>query len=124
LRRAAFLGFSRIATVLVAVLVVAGSYLSLARLPSVSDLWTTTYGQTLVVKIAIVCVALGWGAVHHFIVRPRLERDEAPRGLRRSLIGESSVAILVLLVAAVLVNARPPAVEPAAGVRAASTLPR
>ncbi len=124
LRRTAFLGFSRIATVLVAVLVLAGSYLSLARLPTISDLWTTSYGQILVVKIAIVCVALGWGAVHHFFVRPRLERDNAPRGLRRSLIGESSVAILVLLVAAVLVNARPPAVEPAAGARAASTLPR
>jgi copper transport protein len=124
LRRTAFLGFSRIATVLVAVLVVAGSYISLSRLPTAADLWTTRYGQTLVVKIAIVCVALGWGAVHHFVVRPRLERDDAPRGLRRSLIGESTVAILVLLVAAVLVNARPPAVEPAAGVRAASTLPR
>jgi copper transport protein len=123
LRRTAFLGFSRIATVLVAVLVLAGTYLSLSRLPSASDLWSTRYGQTLLVKIAIVCVALGWGAVHHFVVRPRLERDDAPRGLRRSLIGESTVAILVLLVAAVLVNARPPAVEPAAVVRAASTLP-
>ena len=41
-----------------------------------------------------------------------------PGAVRRSLIGESTVAILVLLVAAVLVNARPPAVEPAGGVRA------
>ena len=123
LRRTAFLGFSRIATALVAVLVLAGSYLSLARLPSASDLWSTTYGLTLLAKIAIVCVALGWGAVHHFVVRPRLERDDAPRGLRRSLIGESTVAMLVLLVAAVLVNAQPPPAAPAAGVRAASTLP-
>jgi len=123
LRRPAFLGFSRIATVLVAVLLLAGTYLSISRLPSVSDLWSTTYGQALLVKIAIVCVALGWGAVHHFVVRPRLERDDAPRGLRRSLIGESTVAILVLLVAAVLVNTRPPAVEPKAGVRAVTSLP-
>ena len=49
-------------------------------------------------------LALGWGAAHHFFVRPRLERGEAPRGLRRSLIGESTVAIVVLLVAAVLVE--------------------
>ena len=35
-----------------------------------------TYGQALLVKLAIVCVALGWGAVHHFFVRPRLERGE------------------------------------------------
>jgi putative copper export protein len=123
LRRTAFLGFSRIATVLVAVLVLAGTYLSISRLPSVSDLWSTTYGQALLAKIAIVGVALGWGAVHHFVVRPRLERGDLPSGLRRSLIGESTVAILVLLVAAVLVNARPPAGEPSAGARAVSTLP-
>jgi copper transport protein len=122
LRRSAFLGFSRIATVLVAVLVLAGTYLSIARLRSVSELWTTSYGQALLVKIAIVCVALAWGAVHHFVVRPRLERGEdASRRIRRSLIGESTVAIIVLLLAAVLVNARPPAVEPAAGVRAISS---
>jgi copper transport protein len=118
LRRSAFLGFSRLATVLVAVLLLAGTYLSIARLPRISELWSTGYGQALLVKIAVVCVALGWGAVHHFVVRPRVERGEAPRGIRRSLLGESTVAILVLLLAAVLVNARPPAVEPAGGVRA------
>ena len=52
---------------------------------------------------------------------PGSSRDDAPRGVRRSLIGESTVAILVLLVAAVLVNARPPAVEPAGGVRAGTS---
>lgn len=123
LRRAAFLGFSRIATVLVAVLVVAGVYLSIARLPSVADLWETSYGRTLLLKLGVVVVALGWGAFHHLVVRPRIERDDAPQGLGRSLIGESSVAILVLLVAAVLVNAQPPPVEPAGGSRVASTLP-
>ena len=117
LRRSAFLGFSRIATVLVAVLVLAGTYLSLSRLPTVADLWTTHYGHALLVKIAIVCVALGWGAVHHFFVRPRLERCETPGALRRSLIGESMVAMLVLLVAAVLVNERPPPADPAGGTR-------
>jgi copper transport protein len=123
LRRPAFLGFSRIATVLVALLIAAGVYLSISRLPSMADLWETAYGRTLLVKLGVVVVALGWGACHHFVVRPRIEREDAPRGLGRSLIGESSVAILVLLVAAVLVNAQPPPVEPAAGSRVASTLP-
>ena len=123
LRRTAFLGFSRIATVLVGVLVLAGTYLSITRLPSVSDLWSTSYGEALLVKIAIVCVALGWGAMHHFVVRPRLERGDTPSGLRRSLIGESTVAILVLLAAAVLVNARPPAVQPTGTERSVTSLP-
>ncbi len=118
LRRRAFLAFSRLATGLVAVLVLAGTYLSIERLPSVHDLWTTTYGQTLLVKLGIVSVALLWGAFHHFVVRPRLERGEEIRGrFRPSLLGESTIAILVLLVAAVLVNSRPPAVEPASGAR-------
>ena len=117
LRRSAFLGFSRIATVLVAVLVLAGTYLSIARLPTLSDLWTTHYGHALLVKIAIVCVALSWGAAHHFFVAPRIERGETPGVLRRSLIGESMVAMLVLLVAAVLVNERPPPADPAGGTR-------
>jgi copper transport protein len=117
LRRTAFLNFSRIATVLVAVLVLAGTYLSISRLPTVSDLWTTHYGHALLVKLAIVGVALSWGAVHHFFVRPRLERGETPGALRRSLIGESMVAMLVLLVAAVLVNERPPPAGPAGGTR-------
>jgi putative copper export protein len=119
LRRQAFLGFSRIATVLVAVLVLAGTYLSLSRLPQLSDLWTTSYGHALIAKISIVCVALSWGAVHHFFVAPRLERGEMPGAVRRSLIGESAIAILVLLVAAVLVNAKPPAVKPGGGLHAA-----
>jgi copper transport protein len=124
LRRRAFLGFSRVATVLVGVLVLAGTYLSIARLPAFGDLWQTGYGQTLLVKLAIVSVALAWGAAHHFLVRPRLERGDTPAGLRRSLLGESTVAIAVLLVAAVLVNAQPPAVEPAGRVADATTVPR
>ena len=124
LRRRAFLGFSRIATVLVGVLVLAGTYLSISRLPAVSDLWSTGYGQALLVKVSIVCLALSWGAIHHVVVRPRLERDDAPRGVGWSLVGESTVAVVVLLVAAVLVNAKPPTAEPTSGTRAVSTLPR
>ena len=108
LRRTAFLGFSRLATVLVGVLVVAGTYLSILRLPTVSDLWSSSYGRTLLIKLSIVCVALCWGALHHFVVRPRLERGETPVGLRRSLLGESTIAVAVLLVAAILVNSAPP----------------
>jgi copper transport protein len=115
LRRRAFLGFSRLAIALVAALVVAGTYLSIVRLPALADLWETSYGRILTVKIAVVCVALLWGAVHHFVVRPRLERGEVGGGVRRSLLGEGAVALAVLLVAAVLVNGQPPPTEPAAG---------
>lgn len=109
LRRHAFLGFSRIATVLIAVLVLAGTYLAIVRLPQASDLWTTSYGRVLLFKLAVVGVALAWGGFHHTVIRPRIERGEVPRGVGRSLLGESAVAMVVLLAAAVLVNGAPPA---------------
>ena len=111
LRRAAFLRFSRLAVFLIGVLVVAGAVVAIERLPEVADLWQTSYGRTLLVKIGLVLVALAWGGVHHTLVRPRLERGEMPRGVGRSLLGESAVAMAVLLAAAVLVNGAPPPVE-------------
>jgi putative copper export protein len=64
----------------------------------------------LLVKLALVGLALSWGGVHHVFVRPRLMRRHAhaPRTLGRSLLGESAVGMAVLLVAAVLVNSDPP----------------
>jgi copper transport protein len=110
LRRVAFLRFSRFATVLVALIVCAGVYLSVLRLPHVSDLWTASYGHVLLVKLALVSVALAWGAFHHVIVRPALERggDVLLGRVGRSLAGESLVGMAVLLAAAVLVDSAPP----------------
>ena len=108
LRRRAFLGFSRIATVLIALILAAGVYLSVLRLPHLRDLWTTGYGQVLLVKLSLVAVALGWGGFHHFVVAPALDRGSGGSRLRRSLVGESMVGMAVLLLAAVLVNSKPP----------------
>jgi copper transport protein len=117
LRRGAFLRFSRLATVLVGLILGAGIYLSVLRLPRLDDLWTQSYGRVLLVKIALVAVALAWGTVHHLLVRPALERpgsETVLARLPRSLVGESLVGIAVLLVAAVLVDSRPPPVPPPA----------
>jgi len=110
LRRTAFLRFSRLATVLIALVLGAGVYLSIVRLPRLADLWTTGYGRVLLVKIGLVSLALLWGAFHHFVVRPTLERADDRLGARigRSLVGESMVGMAVLLVAAILVDSRPP----------------
>jgi copper transport protein len=110
LRRTAFLRFSRLASVLVGLLVAAGVYLSVLRLPQVSDLWNASYGRVLVVKLSLVSVALLWGAFHHFVVRPAILRPGFPLGrMSRSLAGESLVGVAILLAAAVLVDSKPPA---------------
>src|SRR5207248_7210441 len=119
LRRGAFLRFSRLATVLVAVLLGAGTYLSILRLPHVHDLWTSGYGHVLLVKLGLVSLALAWGAAHHFLAAPRIDRDGVVGLLSRSLVGESAIAMAVLLAAAVLVDSRPPP-HPAARAPAAA----
>ncbi len=109
LRRDAFIRFSKLATLLIVVLLSAGIYLSVIRLPHLADLWNERYGQVLLVKLALVSLALLWGAAHHFLVRPAIERGAPPfSGLPRSLIGESLVGMAILLVAAVLVESKPP----------------
>lgn len=109
-RRAAFLRFARLAVGLVAVLVLAGAYLALVRLPQLSDLWTTEYGRFLLLKSALAAFALSFGAVHHLFVRPRLERGDEP-DVGPSLAGEATVAFAVLLAAAILTNLAPPPVD-------------
>ncbi|MGI8421792.1 MAG: CopD family protein [Gaiellaceae bacterium] len=110
LRRRAFLGFSRLATLCIAAILAAGIYLAVLRLPHVHDLWTEGYGQLLLLKIGLVCVALLWGAVHHFVAVPALEQGHQGilRRLPRSLVGESLVGMTILLVAAILVDSKPP----------------
>jgi copper transport protein len=118
LRRESFLRFARLAPVLIAVLVAAGVYLSILRLPHLNDLWSTSYGQVLLVKLGLVSFALAWGGFHHFVVRPRLERTG---WAARSLVGEGALAMTILLLAAILVNAKPPA-QPATSTSRASSV--
>jgi copper transport protein len=108
LGRRAFIGFARLAPVLIAMLVAAGAYLSFLRLPELADLWSTSYGQILMGKLGLVALALTWGAVHHFAVEPRLDRPGVVARLPRSLAGEAAVGMAVLLFAAILVNSAPP----------------
>jgi copper transport protein len=124
-RRPAFLSFSRLATVCIGVLLLAGVYLSILRLPQLNDLWTTGYGQVLLVKIGLVSVALAWGGTHKLIAVPAIARGSTGlfAKLQRSLIGESMVGMAVLLAAAILVDAKPPP-QPAPTQPAATSVPR
>ena len=54
------------------------AYMTYKRFPALHDLWSVGYGKLLLVKLSLVCLALLWGAFHHFVVRPRLGRPEVP----------------------------------------------
>ena len=123
LRRTAFWRFSELAGPLVALVVAAGVYMSFKRFPALDDLWSVGYGKLLLVKLGLVCLALSWGALHHFVVRPRLDRPAVAGFLTRSLAGEASVAVAILLLAAILVDSKPPE-KPRAPAQAAAVAAR
>jgi copper transport protein len=112
LRRTAFWRFSEIAGPLVALVVAAGVYMTFERFPALGDLWSVGYGRVLLVKLGLVALALSWGAFHHLVVRPRLDRPAVARNLPKSLAGEATVAVAILLLAAILVDSKPPPKAP------------
>ena len=84
-----------------------GSVNAAGQLTGVGDLWQTTYGGIVSAKILALLAAAGFGALHSFALRPRLERnadgDPAPRaGIRRALGAQGWVAIGAILLAATL----------------------
>ena len=91
--------FSRLALAAVAVLVVTGTVNSILDLASVTDLWRTTYGRVLSTKVALLTVALAFGAWHLWGVPRRLSAGD-PVGTGRSF-HRSSAAELVVLAAVV-----------------------
>ncbi len=100
---------------------VVGAWLHLGAL---SDLWSTRYGQTLSVKLLVVGVLFGLGALNFLRVRPVLGQESGTRRLRRSAGLELVAGIIVLLVTAVLV-ALPPAMTstPDPGVEISAPVP-
>jgi copper transport protein len=103
-RRDAFVGglvgrFSRLALAAVAVLVVTGILNSILDLASVSDLWDTTYGRVLVTKIALLGVALVFGAWHLRVAPRRLGAAGSVGRASRSFRRSSALELVVLTTA-------------------------
>ena len=101
--------FSGVAGGALAAVAVAGAALAVIVLESPSELWSTPWGRLLLVKVAVVAVAAGLGALVHVRLRPALERDPADPELavrvRRSFTAESVAFVVVLAVTAWLVGA-------------------
>lgn len=109
--------FSGVAIACVGVLVVTGVYRALAELGSLADFVDTSYGQALLVKLAIFAVLLIGGAYNRLVLHPRLERaalglrvDDAGAAdrLRISVAAEIAMACAVIVAVAVLVSLPPP----------------
>jgi copper transport protein len=108
LARACVLRFSKLALPTVAIVGVAGIYLAVRELSGPSDLLSSGYGVTLVLKTALALGALALGAYHRRSVMPRLALGTPVASVRRTLTVELGVLLAVLVLAAVLSQAAPP----------------
>ena len=100
-----------------------GVFAAWLHLGAIRALWETAYGQTLLVKLAVLSVVAATGAYNWLRVRPALGDIEGARRVRRSATVEIAMGVVVLAATAVLV-ALPTAIdeaathEPAASIRA------
>lgn len=101
--------FSPLALVSSGILVLTGVITAWLHLGALSELWSSSYGITLIVKLVFVAMVVTLGAWNWRRMSPRLGTEEAAHALRRSATSEVLVAGAVLIVTAVLVSLPSPA---------------
>jgi putative copper resistance protein D len=92
--------------VLVATTLLQGWYL----VGGISGLFGTAYGRIALAKLALFAVLLGFAAVHRFRLVPALmaaDAGVAPTQLRHSILAETLVGLLVVILAGILLNLSP-----------------
>lgn len=102
--------FGRVAAGVVAALVVAGLIMGWWLTGSVMALVTSAYGQVLLVKLAVVAALLGLAALNKWRLVPAFAAGDPRAGpaLRRSIRFESTLAVAVVAVTALLTSAPSP----------------
>ena len=102
--------FGRYASWLVALLLVAGTGMLIQLVASADELMNTAYGQLILTKIALVLGMLVFAIWHKFHLVPKLlNSDFAQIKLKRSIIAESAVGLLVLITTSIVTTAVGPA---------------
>jgi copper transport protein len=109
--------FSRVAFVSVMLLIASGIWASVLHLPTLSSLWQTSYGKTILVKAALLAAAMLLAAVNLSRTKPRLSaveaQPEAATGaaklLRVLVSGEVLLVATAIFAAAILSSLPPPA---------------
>jgi copper transport protein len=113
--------FSPLALACVIVLIGSGTFQSILYLEALGDLTDSAFGRAILVKIALILVLIGLGALNMRRNRPQLERlaaeGAAPGGagrlLRRAVQAEVGLIVVVLGVTAALTSYPPPGAEAA-----------
>lgn len=98
--------YSRVAFTAVTVLVATGVFQGYRQVGTLDALRSTTYGRLLLIKSALVILILGLAWLSRRATRSKWIADTAPR-IRRTVALEAVVAVAVLTVTSLLVNAVP-----------------
>ena len=96
--------FSRVAQSAVAVLLLTGAIKVWLHIDAASELWTTAWGRTLLVKDVFVVGVLALGLYNWRVVRPALAEDPRPGRLRRPALVELLIGAAVVAVTSFLVG--------------------
>ena len=101
--------FSVVATVALVAAAIAGTVLSVIILDSVSDIWNTSWGNLLLLKVLLVGVAAAGGGYNHRVIVPGLENAPHDPSLtarfRTVVTVEAAALLLVTAVTAFLIAA-------------------
>ncbi|WP_439361758.1 copper resistance CopC/CopD family protein [Bradyrhizobium sp. DASA03007] len=92
--------FSRTAVPVVATLALTGLVLAIVQLEKPSALVETRYGLILSIKLALVLVLLALAALNRFHLTPTLARDHEAASLKRSILFECAIALIIFAVVA------------------------
>ena len=95
--------FSPTALMFAGLVTATGVFAAWMHLGALPALWQTTYGRTLLIKLALLSAMAFTGAYNWLRVKPTLGQAEGAVLIRRSATIEVIVGIIVLLVTAVLV---------------------
>ncbi len=116
--------FSRMAFAAVITILVTGSFQGWRQVRSTAALTETTYGRLLIIKVVLFALMVGLAGLSRRLVQARYRMpaarlsfgpgaatadpdDETVAGLRRTVGAETVIAVIVLAVTSLLVNAQP-----------------
>jgi copper transport protein len=103
--------FSPIALVAGGLTMTLGAIIGYRYLGGISTLFSSSYGRTLLLKLAALAGVAGLGAVNWRVVVPALKRSGNPRTIRRTALAEIGLGLVLLAITAVLVSVSPPGSE-------------
>ncbi|MBM7072442.1 CopD family protein [Shewanella sp. 202IG2-18] len=101
--------FGRQASIAVSLLLIAGLWLAFQLVGNVEELVSSSYGQTLLLKLVLVVSILGIAAKHKLKLVPQLKNNDGREALSKSISIEMVVAFAILSVTAGLTSVVGPA---------------